>query len=84
MRKNFRKIIDAGEGMDIVWTLASGRMSGGPGRHQPMEARMLVKNVMRRDAQWIGPDATVKDIALKMRDLDIGSLPVGENGKSVV
>lgn len=44
---------------------------------------MLVKNVMRRDAQWVGPDATVKDIALKMRDLDIGSLPVGENDRLV-
>lgn len=44
---------------------------------------MLVKEAMRRDAYWISPETTVKDAALKMRDLDIGSLPIGENDRLI-
>jgi len=36
----------------------------------------LVREVMTRGAEVISPDSTVADVARKMRDLDVGSLPV--------
>ncbi|MHA1108103.1 MAG: CBS domain-containing protein, partial [Alphaproteobacteria bacterium] len=42
---------------------------------------MLVKDVMRVGAEWVGPDTTVRDVAVKMRDLEIGSLAVCNEGK---
>ena len=44
---------------------------------------MLVKDVMTGKAIWIAPDTVVRDIAAKMRELEIGSLPVSENGKLI-
>jgi CBS domain-containing protein len=35
-----------------------------------------VKEVMTRGAECIGPDAALQDAARKMRDLDVGVLPV--------
>ena len=37
---------------------------------------MLVKEAMRLGTEWVEPKATVKDMAVKMRDLSIGSLAV--------
>lgn len=39
---------------------------------------MLVKEIMTRGVEAISPDATVVDVAKKMRSLNIGSLPVRE------
>ncbi len=39
---------------------------------------MLVKEIMTRGVEAINPDATVVDVAKKMRSLNIGSLPVQE------
>jgi CBS domain-containing protein len=44
---------------------------------------MLVKEVMTAQAEWIGPETTVLDAALKMRDKDIGSLLVGEDDRII-
>lgn len=44
---------------------------------------MLVKEAMRRDAYWVSPDTSVKEVAHKMRDLNIGSLPIGENDRLI-
>lgn len=44
---------------------------------------MKVKDAMHKKAEWVGPDATVGDIAKKMRDLDVGSIPVGENDRLI-
>ncbi len=44
---------------------------------------MLVKDVMTRQAEWIGPETTLLDVAKKMHDKDIGSLLVGENDRII-
>jgi CBS domain-containing protein len=48
-----------------------------------MEATMLVKEVMRVGTEWVDPGATVRDVAVKMRDLGIGSLAVCNGAKPV-
>jgi CBS domain-containing protein len=42
---------------------------------------MLVKEVMTRGAECIGPDATLQEAARKMRDLDVGVLPVCDHDR---
>jgi CBS domain-containing protein len=42
---------------------------------------MLVKEVMTRGAECIGPDATLQEAARKMRDLDVGVLPVRDRDR---
>lgn len=37
---------------------------------------MQVKDIMTREVQCIGPDASLAQAAGKMRDLDVGSIPV--------
>lgn len=46
-------------------------------------AKMRVKDVMTTDPVTIGPDATVEEAALLMRDLHISGLPVVENDKVI-
>lgn len=38
----------------------------------------MVRDVMSRDVQVIGPSTTLAEAARKMRDLDVGSLPIQE------
>lgn len=40
-------------------------------------------DVMRTDVQTIGPDATVQEAALRMRETKIGCLPVVDGGRVV-
>lgn len=44
---------------------------------------MLVKEIMTPKMETASPSATVKEAARKMRDLNIGALPVWENGKLI-
>ena len=44
---------------------------------------MKVKDAMHKGVEWVGPDATLPEIAKKMRDLDVGSIPVGENDRLI-
>jgi len=44
---------------------------------------MLVREIMTRKMESILPTATMRQAARKMRDLNIGSLPVMENGKLI-
>jgi CBS domain-containing protein len=44
---------------------------------------MQVKNAMHKNAEWIGPETPLAQIAKKMKDLDVGSLPVGENDRLI-
>ncbi len=44
---------------------------------------MLVKDVMTGKAIWVSPETVVRDVASKMRELEIGSLPVSENDKLI-
>ena len=42
---------------------------------------MLVKEIMSGAVQWIDPDSTIYDAASKMRQFNVGSLPVkGKDG----
>jgi CBS domain-containing protein len=44
---------------------------------------MKVKDVMHRGVAWVEPQTPITEIARKMRDEDIGSVPVGENDRLV-
>lgn len=42
---------------------------------------MKVKDMMHKGAEYVAPNAKLETIAKKMRDYDIGSIPVCEGGK---
>ncbi len=44
---------------------------------------MKINELMSRDVEIVDPDMSVTDAACKMRDLDTGFLPVGENDRLV-
>ena len=44
---------------------------------------MQVKDAMHRGATWVGPETTLNELAKKMRDEDIGSIPIGENDRLI-
>lgn len=44
---------------------------------------MKVKNAMHKGAEWVAPETPVAEIARKMKELDVGSIPVGENDKLI-
>lgn len=44
---------------------------------------MKIKDAMHKGAEWISSDMPVPEIARKMRDLDVGALPVGENDRLI-
>lgn len=44
---------------------------------------MLVNEVMTRGVQCVNPDTTLQEAASKMKEMDIGPLPVCENGRLV-
>jgi CBS domain-containing protein len=48
----------------------------------PGRVDMLVKDVMTRHVECVSPDDTIQTAARKMRDLDVGPMPVcGTDGK---
>ena len=44
---------------------------------------MQVNELMTRNAECIGPDATLHEAAVRMKALDVGSLPVCDNDRLV-
>ncbi|HEX2795341.1 MAG TPA: CBS domain-containing protein [Croceicoccus sp.] len=44
---------------------------------------MKVKDAMHSGASWIEPGTTLREIAARMDDEDIGALPVGEDDKLI-
>ena len=44
---------------------------------------MKVKDAMHKGGQWVPPETPISDIAKKMRDLDIGCVPVGQNDRLI-
>jgi CBS domain-containing protein len=44
---------------------------------------MKVKDVMHRGVTWVEPTVSIREIARRMRDDDIGSIPIGENDRLV-
>lgn len=44
---------------------------------------MQVRDVMHANVVWVSPTTSVREIARKMRDQDIGAVPVGENDRLI-
>lgn len=44
---------------------------------------MRVKEAMHPGVEWVKPDTLVSAVAQKMRDLDIGAIPVCENNRLI-
>ena len=44
---------------------------------------MQVKDMMHQGAEYVAPNATLQAIAKKMRDHDVGAIPVCEGGKTI-
>jgi CBS domain-containing protein len=44
---------------------------------------MKVKNAMHKGAEWVAPETPIAQIAKKMKELDVGSIPVGENDRLI-
>jgi CBS domain-containing protein len=55
--------------------LAEARSSPTTERRSPMK----VKKMMHKNVEWVSPDTPVRTLAKKMRQYDIGAIPVGEN-----
>lgn len=43
---------------------------------------MKVREIMTRDVEGVRPEATLDAVAKKMKDLDVGAVPVMEDGKA--
>jgi CBS domain-containing protein len=43
----------------------------------------IIRDVMSKDFKFVTPETSVQEAAQKMRDLDFGFLPVGENDKLI-
>jgi CBS domain-containing protein len=46
-----------------------------------MPTRSMVRDVMTRGVETASPDATIAEVARRMRDLDVGSLPVTDGSR---
>jgi CBS domain-containing protein len=44
---------------------------------------MMIRDIMHKGVASVGPDTAVQQVARKMRDMDIGALPVVERGDIV-
>ena len=44
---------------------------------------MQVKDMMHKGAEYVAPNAKLQVIAKKMRDYDVGAIPVCEGGKTI-
>ena len=44
---------------------------------------MKVKDAMHKGCEWVAPETPVPQIAKKMRDLDVGAVPIGENDRLI-
>ena len=48
-----------------------------------LETAMKVKDAMHKGAEWAEAKTPVPTIAKKMRDLDVGAIPIGENDRLI-
>lgn len=44
---------------------------------------MKVKDAMHKGAEWVAPTTPVSKIAMLMKELDVGAIPIGENDRLV-
>jgi CBS domain-containing protein len=50
---------------------------------EPQERQMKVKDAMHKGATWVEPTTSVRDVAKRMRESDVGAIPVKANGHLV-
>jgi CBS domain-containing protein len=78
----------------IVFGVVGDHLSGGEKekllRTLPKDLRELwigepakVREIMSTNVTWVGPDISLQEAARKMRDLDIGCLPVGKDDRLI-
>lgn len=44
---------------------------------------MKVEDAMHKGVTWVAPDTKISELALKMREEGIGSIPIGENDRLI-
>jgi len=44
---------------------------------------MKVREAMHEGVEWVGPDTPLGELAHKMRDEDIGAIPIGDNDRLI-
>ncbi len=44
---------------------------------------MKVREAMHEGVEWVGPETSLGELARKMRDEDIGAVPIGENDRLI-
>jgi CBS domain-containing protein len=44
---------------------------------------MKVKDMMHKGVECVSPDTTVNKVAMKMKELDVGAIPIAKDGKLV-
>ena len=44
---------------------------------------MKVKDAVHKGVEWVGPDTPVPEVAKRMKDLDVGAIPIGENDRLI-
>ena len=44
---------------------------------------MKVREAMHKGVEWVEPGTSVKELAKRMREHDVGAIPVGENDKLI-
>ena len=44
---------------------------------------MKVRDAMHKSAEWVEATTPIQTIAMKMRDLDVGAIPIGENDRLI-
>jgi CBS domain-containing protein len=48
-----------------------------------MECAMKVRDAMHKKVEWAQPTDTVQNLARRMREYDIGAIPIGENDRLI-
>lgn len=64
-------------------TYHQGWLGGSNGSGAASGSQTLVRDVMTRGVETAAPEASIADVARRMRDLDVGSLPVCDGQKLV-
>ena len=92
--KDHTELRDARRVTRIVFGVLGNHLSAGEKvkllRTLPKDLRELwvgeppkVREVMSKNVTWVGPDISLRDAARKMRELDIGCLPVGKDDRLI-
>jgi CBS domain-containing protein len=85
LRQRARPIDRAGRALAPAWLtgdVGSNPIEAGR-REREGVSDMKVKDAMHKGVEWVEPDTPISEIAAKMKELDVGAIPVGENDRLV-